>query len=126
MFMIMFGRWRLGELAMAGGAASLSAPFVARRALGDAPIHHLKCTMSDVSTHPIFGMLNDFAADVLKRTSGAVAIQVYGAGQLGSQGNALTGMQTGTIDLVCHSDRFDRNDLSHRRGARPAIPLQDQ
>ncbi len=51
-------------------------------------------------------MLNDFTADVLKRTSGAVEIQVYGAGQLGSQGNALTGMQTGTIDLVCHTTGF--------------------
>jgi tripartite ATP-independent transporter DctP family solute receptor len=106
MFMTMFGRRRLGKLAMASGTASLTAPFVARQALGDAPVHHLKCTMADVSTHPIYGMLNDFAADVLKRTSGAVEIQVYGAGQLGSQGNALTAMQTGTIDLVCHTTGF--------------------
>jgi tripartite ATP-independent transporter DctP family solute receptor len=94
------------RLMLAGGAAALSAPLVARYARGDAPAHHLKCTMADVSTHPIFGMLNDFAADVLNRTGGAVEIKVYGAGQLGSQANALTGMQTGTIDLVCHTTGF--------------------
>jgi TRAP-type transport system periplasmic protein len=102
----MISRRRLGGLAVAGGAATLSAPFVARHARGDAPVHHLKMTMADVSSHPIYGMLNDFSADVLKRTSGAVDIKVYGAGQLGSQGNALTGMQTGTIDLVCHTTGF--------------------
>jgi tripartite ATP-independent transporter DctP family solute receptor len=104
--MRMIGRRRLGSLAMAGGAAVLSAPLVARHARGDAPAHRLKMTMADVSTHPIYGMLNTFAADVLKRTNGAVEIKVYGAGQLGSQGNALTAMQTGTIDLVCHTTGF--------------------
>jgi tripartite ATP-independent transporter DctP family solute receptor len=104
--MTTIGRRRFGGLAMAGGAAALSTPLVARHARGDTPVHHLKMTMADVSTHPIYGMLNDFAADVLKRTSGAVDIKVYGAGQLGSQGNALTGMQTGTLDLVCHTTGF--------------------
>lgn len=104
--MTTMGRRRFGGLAMAGGAAALSAPLVARHALGDTPVHHLKMTMADVSTHPIYNMLNDFAADVLKRTSGAVDIKVYGAGQLGSQANALTGMQTGTLDLVCHTTGF--------------------
>jgi tripartite ATP-independent transporter DctP family solute receptor len=105
-FMTTIGRRRFGGLTMAGGAAVLSAPFVARHARGDAPAHHLKMTMADVSSHPIYGMLNDFSADVLKRTAGAVEIKVYGAGQLGSQGNALTGMQTGTLDLVCHTTGF--------------------
>jgi tripartite ATP-independent transporter DctP family solute receptor len=100
------GRRRFGGLAVAGGAVALSAPLVIRHALGDVPVHHLKMTMADVSSHPIYAMLNDFSADVLKRTSGAVDIKVYGAGQLGSQGNALTGMQTGTLDLVCHTTGF--------------------
>lgn len=104
--MPMIGRRRLGGMALAGGAAVLSAPLVARHARGDAPAHRLKMTMADVSTHPIYGMLNEFSADVLKRTGGAVEIKVYGAGQLGSQANALTGMQTGTIDLVCHTTGF--------------------
>jgi tripartite ATP-independent transporter DctP family solute receptor len=106
MFMTTIRRRQLGGLALAGGVAALSAPFVARQARGDAPAHHLKMTMADVSSHPIYGMLTDFSADVLKRTDGAVDIKVYGAGQLGSQGNALTGMQTGTIDLVCHTTGF--------------------
>jgi tripartite ATP-independent transporter DctP family solute receptor len=104
--MTTIGRRRFGGLALAGGAAALSAPLVARHALSDTPVHHLKMTMADVSTHPIYDMLNTFAADVLKRTSGAVDIKVYGAGQLGSQSNALTGMQTGTLDLVCHTTGF--------------------
>ena len=66
------GRRRFGGLAIAGGAAALSTPLVARRARGDAPKHHLKMTMADVSSHPVYGMLTDFTADVLKRTGGAV------------------------------------------------------
>jgi TRAP-type transport system periplasmic protein len=104
--MIKLARRRLGGLAMASGASALATPFLPRHARGDAPAHRLKATMADVSSHPIYGMLTDFAADVLKRTNGAVAIQVYGAGQLGSQGNALTGLQTGTIDIVCHTTGF--------------------
>jgi len=104
--MTIIARRQFGRLAAAGGAAALAAPWPARYAWGDAPAHHLKMTMADVSSHPIYGMLKDFAADVLKRTGGAVEIQVYGAGQLGSQANALTGMQTGTLDLVCHTTGF--------------------
>ncbi|HET6306517.1 MAG TPA: hypothetical protein VFG12_04990, partial [Rhodopila sp.] len=78
-------RRRLGGVAITGTAAALATPFLPRHARGDAPAHRLKATMADVSSHPIYGMLTDFAADVLKRTNGAVAIQVYGAGQLGSQ-----------------------------------------
>lgn len=96
------GRRHLAAL----GLAAVSTPLIARYARGDAPAHRLKMTMADVSSHPIFGMLNNFAADVAKRTNGAVEIKVYGAGQLGSQANALTAMQTGTIDLVCHTTGF--------------------
>jgi tripartite ATP-independent transporter DctP family solute receptor len=100
------GRRRFGGLAIAGGAAALSTPLVARHARGDAPAHRLRMTMADVSSHPVYGMLTDFTADVLKRTGGAVDIKVYGAGQLGSQSNALTGMQTGTLDLGCSTAGF--------------------
>jgi len=66
----------------------------------------MKATMADVATHPIYGMLTSWSDDIRKRTNGAVEIKVYGAGQLGSQGNALTAMQTGTIDFVCHTTGF--------------------
>lgn len=102
----MIGRRRFGNLAVTGGAAVLSAPVVLRHARGDTPAFKLKMTMADVAANPIYGMLNEFAADVQARTNGGVEIKVYGAGQLGSQVNALTGMQTGTIDLVCHTTGF--------------------
>jgi tripartite ATP-independent transporter DctP family solute receptor len=91
---------------IAATAATLGSPLVARYARGDAPAFRLKATMADVSSHPIYGMLNTWADDIRKRTNGAVEIKVYGAGQLGSQANALTGMQTGTIDFVCHTTGF--------------------
>ena len=91
---------------LAATAATMTSPFVVRHALGDTPAFRLKATMADVASHPIYGMLNAWAADIRNRTNGAVEIKVYGAGQLGSQGNALTGMQTGTIDFVCHTTGF--------------------
>jgi tripartite ATP-independent transporter DctP family solute receptor len=88
----------------AGGI--LAAPFVLRRALGDVPAHVLKMTMADVRTHPIYPVLNQFAAEVLRRTNGAVEIKVYGTGELGSEANGLTGIQTGITDLVCTTTGF--------------------
>jgi tripartite ATP-independent transporter DctP family solute receptor len=79
---------------------------VLRHARGDTPAFRLKMTMADVATHPIYNTLNDFAADVLVRTNGAVEIKVFGAGQLSGQGNVLTGMQAGTVDLACHTTGF--------------------
>jgi tripartite ATP-independent transporter DctP family solute receptor len=104
--MMVTGRRQLVRMGFAAVGGGLAAPVVLRHALGAAPAYNLKMTMADVSTHPIYPMLNQFAADVLKRTNGAVAIKVYGAGQLGSQINALTAMQTGIIDLVCHTTGF--------------------
>jgi tripartite ATP-independent transporter DctP family solute receptor len=101
--MPIIGRRGLGKIIVGGGLAS---PLVARHALGDAPAFRLKASMADVATHPIYGMLNAMADDVRNRTNGGVEIKVYGAGQLGSQGNALTALQTGTIDLVCHTTGF--------------------
>ncbi len=104
--MLVAGRRQLLRTALAGTGGVLAAPVVARHALGAGPAFKLKLTMADVSTHPLYGLLNQFAGDVLKRTDGAVSIKVYGAGQLGSQVNALTGMQTGIIDFVCHTTGF--------------------
>jgi tripartite ATP-independent transporter DctP family solute receptor len=79
---------------------------VLRHARGAAPEFNLRMTMVDVATHPVYPLLVQFAADVLRRTNGAVAIKTYGAEQLGSQQNALTSMQTGIIDLVAHTSGF--------------------
>ena len=99
------GRRDFVRLGLAGAGVGLAAPLVARHALG-APQFHLKMTMADVTTNPIYALLVGFADDVRHRTNGAVDIKVYGAGQLGSQVNALTAMQTGIIDLVCHTTGF--------------------
>jgi TRAP-type transport system periplasmic protein len=85
--------------------AALAAPVVLRHAIG-APEVHLKMVMPDVVTSPVYPVLLGFAEDVLHRTNGAVKIKVYGGGQLGSEQNALTSMQTGIVDLVCHTSGF--------------------
>jgi TRAP-type transport system periplasmic protein len=90
----------------AGAGGALATPFVLRRALGDAPVHVLKMTMADARTHPVYPVMNQFAADVLHRTGGAVEIKVYGTGELGSEANGLTGIQTGITDLVCTTTGF--------------------
>ena len=47
-----------------------------------------------------------FAENVKSKTDGAVEVQVFTAGQLGSQVNMLTGIQTGIIDLCAHTSGF--------------------
>ena len=42
----------------------------------------------------------------LKKTDGAIAVDVFGVGQLGSQVNMLTGLQTGIVDLCAHTSGF--------------------
>jgi tripartite ATP-independent transporter DctP family solute receptor len=43
---------------------------------------------------------------VAQKTDGAIAVEVFGVGQLGSQVNMLTGLQTGIIDLCAHTSGF--------------------
>ena len=66
----------------------------------------LKMTLADSVSNPVYNVCLKFAADVKSRTNGALDIQVYGAGQLGSQVNALTGLQTGIIDFVAHTTGY--------------------
>jgi len=47
-----------------------------------------------------------FAANLKAKSNGTLDIQVYGAGQLGSQANALTSLQTGIVDFVCHTTGY--------------------
>jgi tripartite ATP-independent transporter DctP family solute receptor len=63
-------------------------------------------TLADTVANPVYDICKKFAADVHERTKGSLDIQVYGAGQLGSQVNALTGMQTGIIDFVAHTTGY--------------------
>jgi tripartite ATP-independent transporter DctP family solute receptor len=87
-------------------AVGLSAPLVARAGGARAAQHTLKMVYPDVPTHPLMQVSRRFADSVRDKTGGAVEIQVYTTGQLGSQVNMLTGMQTGIIDLCCHTSGF--------------------
>ncbi len=93
-----------GALAIGGGA--LAAPMVLRGARGDAPQRTLKLGYSDVASSPFRKVLDGFADDVRQRTNGAVLIKVYASGELGSQNNILTGMQTGIVDFAAHTTGF--------------------
>lgn len=85
-------------------AGALAAPAVLGSARAQTRV--LKMTLADSVSNPVYNICKRFAADVKERTNGAIDIQVYGAGQLGSQVNALTGLQTGIIDFVAHTTGY--------------------
>lgn len=95
------GRRSFVGAAIGGG---LAAPAIVGTARAQA--RQLKMTLADTVSNPVYDVCKKFAADVKERTKGALDIQVYGAGQLGSQVNALTGMQTGIIDFVAHTTGY--------------------
>ena len=89
-----------------GATQTFALPYLAREGFAQAPAHVLKLTMADTRNHPLYQVLLRFADDVKKKTNGAVEVQVYGTGELGSQLNILTGLQTGIIDLCAHTSGF--------------------
>src|ERR1700759_5308143 len=96
----MIARRKLLKIGATGAAASVAMPFVGRPGWADTPAHTLKLTFADTQSHPLYEVLKRFSDDVSKRTSGAVDIQVFSIGQLGSGTNILTGLQTGFIDTI--------------------------
>src|SRR5262249_46190128 len=80
-----------------GIAASVAMPFVGRTGWAATPTHTLKLTFADTQSHPLYDVLKRYSDDISKRTSGAVELQVFSIGQLGSGTNILTGLQTGII-----------------------------
>jgi TRAP-type transport system periplasmic protein len=102
----MIARRKLLKIGATGAAASVAMPFVGRTGWADTPAHTLKLTFADTQSHPLYDVLKRFSADVSKRTSGAVDIQVFSIGQLGSGTNILTGLQTGIIDFCAHTSGF--------------------
>jgi tripartite ATP-independent transporter DctP family solute receptor len=87
-----------------GASGALAAPYILGAARAQAKI--MKMTLADTVASPVFPICQRFAANVKERTKGAADIQVYGAGQLGSQTNALTSLQTGIIDFVAHTTGY--------------------
>ncbi|WP_245474593.1 TRAP transporter substrate-binding protein [Bradyrhizobium sp. Leo121] len=85
---------------------TVAAPFVARPGLADTPAQTLKLVFADTTTHPFMPVAKRFAEAVKNKTSGAIEVQVFTVGQLGTQVNMLTGLQTGIIDLCAHTSGF--------------------
>jgi tripartite ATP-independent transporter DctP family solute receptor len=87
-------------------AGGLAAPYIVRTGFAATPVRTLKMAFVDTVAHPAFPVFKRFAENVNKRTDGAIAVDVFGLGQLGSQVNMLTGLQTGIIDLCFHTSGF--------------------
>jgi TRAP-type transport system periplasmic protein len=102
----MIERRKLLKIGASGIAASVALPFIGRTGWAATPTHTLKLTFADTQNHPLYDVLKRFSEDVSKRTSGAVEIQVFSIGQLGSGTNILTGLQTGIIDFCAHTSGF--------------------
>ena len=102
----MINRRALLRTAAVGAAQAVALPYLAREGFAQTPAHVLKLTMADTRNHPLYQVLLRFADNVKKKTNGAVEVQVYGTGELGSQLNILTGLQTGIIDLCAHTSGF--------------------
>jgi tripartite ATP-independent transporter DctP family solute receptor len=94
------------RIGASAAAASVAMPFIGRSGWAATPTHTLKLTFADTQNHPIYDVLKRFAEDVSKRTSGAIEIQVFSIGQLGSGTNIMTGLQTGIIDFCAHTSGF--------------------
>jgi tripartite ATP-independent transporter DctP family solute receptor len=92
------------RLLLQAAATSLAAPYLIGSAR--AAVRQMKMTLADTVASPVFPICQRFAENVKKRTDGAIDIHVYGAGQLGSQTNALTSLQTGIIDFVAHTTGY--------------------
>src|ERR1035438_4720770 len=102
----MINRRALLKTAALGAAQTVALPYLAREGFAQTAAHVLKLTMADTRNHPLYQVLLRFADNVKKKTNGAVEVQVYGTGELGSQLNILTGLQTGIIDLCAHTSGF--------------------
>jgi tripartite ATP-independent transporter DctP family solute receptor len=102
----MINRRMLLKTAALGAAGVPALPYLAREGFAQTPTHTLKCTFADTRNHPLYQVLLRFADNVKKKTNGAMAVQVFSTGELGSQSNILTGLQTGIIDLCAHTSGY--------------------
>ena len=83
-------------------ASTLAMPAIARAQ----PVRMMKMTLADTVASPVFAICQRFAANLKQKSGGTLDVQVYGAGQLGSQANALTSLQTGIVDFVAHTTGY--------------------
>jgi len=102
----MLNRRTMLKTAALGAAQAVALPYLAREGFAQTSAHTLKLTFADTRNHPLYQVLLRYADNVKKKTNGAIEIQVYGTGELGSQLNILTGLQTGIIDLCAHTSGY--------------------
>jgi len=102
----MLNRRTMLKAAAVGAAQAVALPYVAREGFAQTPAHTLKLTFADTRNHPLYQVLLRFADNVKKKTDGAIEVQVFSTGELGSQTNILTGLQTGIIDLCAHTSGY--------------------
>ena len=102
----MINRRALLKTAALGATGAVALPYLAREGFAQTPAHVLKLTYADNRNHPLYQVLLRYADNVKAKTGGAIEIQVFGTGELGSQVNILTGLQTGIIDLCAHTSGF--------------------
>ena len=66
----------------------------------------LKLGHPDTPLHPTQTVATKFSELVAAKTGGAIRIQVFSGGQLGSEVNIVSGMQTGIVDMAFHTTGF--------------------
>ena len=93
--------------AAAGLSAGLAMPAVWRPGRAHAQgATTLKLAHPDTPLHPTQAVATKFSELVAARTGGAIRIQVFSGGQLGSEVNIVSGMQTGIVDMAFHTTGF--------------------
>jgi len=91
----------------AGFGAGLATPAIWRsgRAFAQGAVT-LKLGHPDTPLHPTQAVASKFSELVAAKTGGAIRIQVFSGGQLGSEVNIVSGMQTGIVDMAFHTTGF--------------------
>jgi TRAP-type transport system periplasmic protein len=95
------------EFLRAAAAGAFAMPAIGRpgRAFAQATVT-LKLGHPDPNLHPTQTIATKFSELVAAKTGGAVKIQVFAGGQLGSEVNIVSGMQTGIVDMAFHTTGF--------------------
>jgi TRAP-type transport system periplasmic protein len=89
------------------GALAVATPAIWRsdRAYAQGAIT-LRLGHPDTPLHPTQTVATKFSELVATKTAGAIRIQVFSGGQLGSEVNLVSGMQTGIVDMAFHTTGF--------------------
>lgn len=91
---------------MIGSAAMTAAPFVWRSGARGAEPITLKLASIDTPISPNQTICERFAELVSQKTGGAIKLQIFAVGQLGTLQNIMSGLQTGIIDFATHTAGF--------------------